>query len=344
MTNEHPKVSVIIPVYNVEKYLNRCMQSILNQTLKEIEIILVDDGSTDNSPVLCDEYARNENRVKVIHKENEGLGFARNSGMEVAIGEFVAFCDSDDWVDLEMYSTLYNMAKIEQLDAVYTEFNPDNYPGFHVILHPERTYSGHADMQQLMLDFIGAEPEYDSDVKFQVSVCKAIYSLDLIKRHRLLFHSERKFISEDLVFNIDFLQKASCVKTVPLQMYHYWFNPNSLTHVYRSNLWNRLSFFDCYLLSRSDEFDDSHLFKLRLQRTILLHVRGAISQEFYIQQDTKVVKANIAEVLNTDHVKELFAFYPFNKLPLRHRVFYFCVKIRSYLLMKLMFRLKNNLG
>ena len=110
------------------------------------------------------------------------------------------------------------------------------------------------------------------------------------------------------------------------------------------NLWNRLSFFDCYLLSRSDEFDDSHLFKLRLQRTILLHVRGAISQEFYIQQDTKVVKANIAEVLNTDHVKELFAFYPFNKLPLRHRVFYFCVKIRCYLLMKLMFRLKNNLG
>lgn len=344
ITNERPKVSIIIPVYNVEKYLNRCMQSILNQTLKEIEIILVNDGSTDNSPVLCNEYAGNDNRVKVVHKENEGLGFARNSGMEVAIGEFVAFCDSDDWVDLEMYSTLYNMAKIEQLDAVYTEFNPDNYPGFHVILHPERTYSGHADMQQLMLDFIGAEPEYDSDVKFQVSVCKAIYSLDLIKQHRLLFHSERKLISEDLVFNIDFLQKASCVKTVPLQMYHYWLNSDSLTHAYRSDLWKRMSIFNHYLLTRNNEFDSPYLFKLRLQRTILLHIRGAIRQEFDYQRDKEVIMANIEKILNTDYVKDLFNSYPLIKLPLRHSIFYFSVKVRSYLLMKLMLRLNNNVG
>lgn len=90
-----PKVSIIVPVYNVEKYLARCMESLLNQTLTEIEIILVDDGSPDNCPQMCDEYARRDSRVKVIHKSNAGLGYARNSGLDVAIGEYIAFVELD---------------------------------------------------------------------------------------------------------------------------------------------------------------------------------------------------------------------------------------------------------
>ena len=93
-----PKVSIIVPVYNVEKYLDRCMESLLNQTLKDIEIILVDDGSPDNCPQICDEYAKKDSRVKVVHKVNAGLGYARNSGLDVASGEYVAFVDSDDYV------------------------------------------------------------------------------------------------------------------------------------------------------------------------------------------------------------------------------------------------------
>ena len=112
-----PKVSVIVPIYNVEKYLDRCMQSVLNQTLKDIEIIMVDDGSPDNCPSMCDEYARKDNRIKVIHKKNGGLGFARNSGLEIATGEYVAFIDSDDFIDTSMYETLYNTAKIYGLDT-----------------------------------------------------------------------------------------------------------------------------------------------------------------------------------------------------------------------------------
>ena len=88
MENDIPKISVIVPVYNVEKYLDRCIQSILNQTLKELEIILVDDGSPDNCPALCDEYAQKDARIKVIHKKkNEGLGFARNAGLNLASGK-----------------------------------------------------------------------------------------------------------------------------------------------------------------------------------------------------------------------------------------------------------------
>lgn len=97
------KVSIIVPIYNVEKYLDRCMQSLLNQTLKEIEIVLVDDGSPDNCPKMCDEYAKKDSRVKVVHKQNAGLGYARNSGLENATGEYVAFVDSDDYVDINAY-------------------------------------------------------------------------------------------------------------------------------------------------------------------------------------------------------------------------------------------------
>ena len=97
------KVSIIVPVYNVEKYIDRCMKSLMNQTLHEIEIILVDDGSPDSCPQMCDEYAKQDTRVKVIHKENAGLGYARNSGLEIATGEYVAFVDSDDYVDTQMF-------------------------------------------------------------------------------------------------------------------------------------------------------------------------------------------------------------------------------------------------
>lgn len=106
-----PKISIIVPVYNVEKYIHRCIHSLINQTLRDIEIILVDDESPDSCPQICDEYASKDTRIKVIHKKNEGLGLTRNAGLEAATGEYIAFIDSDDWVDLVMYETLYNTAQ-----------------------------------------------------------------------------------------------------------------------------------------------------------------------------------------------------------------------------------------
>lgn len=98
------------PVYNVEKYIDRCLNTIRNQTLQNIEIILVDDGSLDSCPQKCDEEARHDNRIKVIHKQNEGLGFARNSGLEIARGEYVYFVDSDDYLHNNAIETLYRAA------------------------------------------------------------------------------------------------------------------------------------------------------------------------------------------------------------------------------------------
>lgn len=102
------KISIIVPVYNVEKYLNRCIDSILNQTFKEYELILVDDGSTDNSGKICDLYEKKDKRIKVIHKENGGLSSARNCGIEKSIGKYIGFVDSDDFIHPQMYSYLYD--------------------------------------------------------------------------------------------------------------------------------------------------------------------------------------------------------------------------------------------
>lgn len=100
------KISIIVPVYKVEKYLNRCIDSILNQSYKNIEVILVDDGSPDNCGKICDEYLLKDNRIRVIHKENGGLSSARNAGLDIATGDYIGFVDSDDWIEPKMYETL----------------------------------------------------------------------------------------------------------------------------------------------------------------------------------------------------------------------------------------------
>ena len=101
-------VSVIVPIYNVEKYLEKCIESIVNQTYKNLEIILVDDGSPDNCPAICDEWAQKDSRIKVIHKKNGGLSSARNAGLEVSNGEYISFVDSDDWLDENTFEEVYN--------------------------------------------------------------------------------------------------------------------------------------------------------------------------------------------------------------------------------------------
>ena len=118
-----PIISIIVPVYNVESYLERCINSILNQTFKNFELILVDDGSTDKSGEICDSFAGYDKRIRVIHKKNGGLSSARNVGLDVSIGKYIGFVDSDDWIDEFMYEKLYrNMIKTKS-DIVICNFS-----------------------------------------------------------------------------------------------------------------------------------------------------------------------------------------------------------------------------
>ena len=123
------KISIIVPVYNVEKYLKKCIDSIVNQTYKNLEIILVDDGATDRSGEICDELAKLDNRIKVYHKKNGGLSDARNYGVERATGSYVGFVDSDDYIDAEMYEKLYEAITKEDADVAECSFK---------IIYPDR--------------------------------------------------------------------------------------------------------------------------------------------------------------------------------------------------------------
>ena len=119
----NPEISIIVPVYNVEKYLKRCIDSILNQSFTDFELILVDDGSTDNSGKIIDEYALKDKRIKVIHKENGGQGSARNRGLDIAKGNYIGFVDSDDWIHKDMYKCMYQIINEDNTDIVQIGHN-----------------------------------------------------------------------------------------------------------------------------------------------------------------------------------------------------------------------------
>lgn len=128
MEHQNEKISVIIPIYNVEPYLRQCLDSVVNQTYQNIEIILVDDGSTDNCGAICDEYAQKDDRIVVIHRKNGGVSAARNDGIDRATGEWVAFVDPDDWLDVNFYECLFDAMRDQNIDILcsggrFREFN-----------------------------------------------------------------------------------------------------------------------------------------------------------------------------------------------------------------------------
>ena len=249
------KVSIILPIYNVEKYLDRCMQSLLNQTMRDIEIIMVDDGSPDNCPKMCDEYAKKDNRVKVVHKKNAGLGFARNSGLEVATGEYVAFVDSDDYVGLNMYKTLYDRAQECECDAVFcgfrTEVRPDKWM-YSDEVKADVVWKG-KDVHTFMLDMIASGAGVKAERLYQMSVWHSIYKRSLIEKNHLRFVSEREVASEDIPFQVDFLLKANTVAYIAETFYSYCLNGTSLTATLKPEKYARYRQLRNCLLAKSTD-------------------------------------------------------------------------------------------
>ena len=332
------KVSIVVPIYNVEKYLDRCMTSLLGQTLQDIEIIMVDDESPDCCPKICDSYASKDNRVKVIHKKNGGLGYARNSGIDVAEGEFVAFIDSDDFVELDMMERLYKEVSENHLDAIYTEFNTEDYPGIDSPDYGHHVFNSKRDIDKLRLDIVGAEPSFKSCSKFQSSASKGLYSLDIIKKYGVRFYSEREYISEDMLFNLDFLQYADRVETKSWRFYHYCLNGDSLSHSYRADRWEKLQSMIAVIESRAESFLDKNGLELRLTRTFLAYSKIAISQEMVRDVSVGEKIRAIRSVISTTFLQAKLQKYPIAALPIRWRVYGYIVRYKLSLLAFLLLR------
>lgn len=342
-----PKVSVIVPIYNVEKYLDRCMQSVLNQTLKDIEIIMVDDGSPDNCPSMCDEYARKDNRIKVIHKKNGGLGFARNSGLEIATGEYVAFIDSDDFIDTSMYETLYNTAKTHGLDTCFCGFN--YYKNGKVTSRREVTelkfFRGKSEVKEFLLDMVGPAPSYPHEVKYLMCVWKAIYSMSVINEYNLRFDSEKELASEDILFHAIYLPRCQNIGFIPGCFYYYCENASSISHTYSDAKFLRIRKNLIEVKHRLDNVCPQNEYMIHYQRYLLLSLRGVIWHEIY--SSTKSFKDKMAAVKSRcmdDVYSSLLKDFPYKQLNWQKRLLYLTIKKKNPYFVFLFYQIKKILG
>lgn len=245
VNKEHPFFSIIIPIYNVEKYLNRCIESVINQSFSNFEIILVDDESPDNCPSICDEWIEKDKRIKVIHKKNEGLGYARNSGLKLASGKYVWFVDSDDVIAEESLKEIYIEISKCNPDFVsfgYKSINKDNKVLLEQVPNPnQKFYVGNKKIiDDLLPHFIG---NFDSSKHFNMSACMCCIKLDFLKKNKLFFVSERDFISEDFYFYIEMFKFIESILFISKPFYYYYYNGSSLTNTYSSDRLRKTIFF-----------------------------------------------------------------------------------------------------
>lgn len=214
-------ISVIVPVYKVEKYLDQCVQSIVNQTYTDLEIILVDDGSPDHCPAMCDEWAKKDARIKVIHKENGGVSSSRNAGLDVFKGEYVTFIDSDDYIEPNMFELISDAIREKDVDLVFIREKSVNLEGKTIYINGESP-SG----KILYFDRTKAEERI---IENQINgMCDKTYKRSLIEGIRVY---EGKKHGEDLLFNIQMLEKVKTVALVDEILYSYVSNEDSITHV-----------------------------------------------------------------------------------------------------------------
>ena len=314
-----PKVSVIVPIYNVEKYLDRCMESLLNQTLKDIEIIMVNDGSPDNCPQMCDEYAKKDSRVKVVHKKNGGLGFARNSGLDIATGEYVAFVDSDDYVDLNMYEKLYKAAEENNNEAVFCGFKKEFSPNRFIECKECDTYTEYSSdkMNELVLDFIAAPPHCKSEYIHDMSVWHSIYKRSIIEDNNIRFISERDYASEDIPFQIDFLKCCKKVGFIPDIFYVYCYNGGSLTKSFKPEKFQMIQALYHLLKERTQDRDKD---SLRAKRLFIGYVRAMI-RLIVTLEITKAQKLEyIRNIITSNIWDEIKPIYKASFLPIHQRI------------------------
>lgn len=339
------EVSVIVPVYNVETYLPRCMESLLAQTFTDREIILVDDGSMDKSGSLCDEYCALEG-ISVIHQENMGLGLARNSGMKKAVGKYILFLDSDDYFGEDLLKELYDAAESQKADLTiggFTTVYPDGrteafpYTRQPVIFSERR-------IKDLALNIAGSLPKERQDSKYGVSACARLYRRDIITGHGLRFVSERKLISEDLIFNLDFLYYAKRAVVIGTASYFYCTNAGSLSKRPRSDRFQK----DCELYEavrkRLNRFCGENEYELYLHRLLISRARFDMIQEVIFHDRTKQnypLRKAVKSIVDRKELQAALRGYPWKHLPMMQGIFTYMMKKRRISILILLIRLKQ---
>lgn len=270
-----PLVTVVIPVYKTEKYLDRCVGSVAGQRYANLEILLIDDGSPDSCPERCDGWAEKDHRIRVIHKANQGLGMARNTGMEFAWGKYVCFVDSDDALEETALEAAVELAEREGAQIVLYGMTCLNAAGAVKSRRiPEKAvFSGREVQDDLLPRLIAGEDG------LTMSACCCLISMDLVRRAAWRFPSEREIISEDVYALLGLFKSITKAAVLPAALYRYYENPTSLTHVYRPDRFEKSRQFYRALLSLCDDCGYGAEIRQRCAEPFLSYTIAALKQE-----------------------------------------------------------------
>lgn len=322
-----PSVSVIIPVYNVKPYLERCLDSVLHQTFQNFELILVDDGSEDGSSELCDSYAGRWEKIRVIHQPNMGAGLSRNHGLEAARGRYIMFSDSDDYMECNLLKSLYEAVTRADADCAVAgctvEYSDKRTSAFSYVKQEEH-FRTREDMDRLLLGSVSSPPGHGLDSVYGQSACARMYRRELFAEHNIRFVSERECISEDIVFNVDFLKHAGRAVAIPDTSYHYECgHRGSLSKGYRSTwLEKELHLYDV-LEKRFAEIFTRNQYIHYLQRFLIIRIAFDITQEIryhdHVDRNHPMRKA-VKQMLANEKLQEALREYPWRKLPFLRRI------------------------
>lgn len=327
------KVSIVVPVYNIpEKILRQCIESTIHQTLKEIEIILVDDGSTDCSGQICDEYAQKDNRIHVIHKSNGGLSEARNTGYEKAIGDWITFLDSDDWIDPHTCGDIYQQAEKNKADVVIfgtiQEFEHYKKP-FKYNFKDGMIFEGEQckALQCEILNFNG-----------NIATAWAkLFNKKFLDKNNLKHNAKLRQGSEGIEFNIRVFEKVQKAYFTDKIYYHYIFNPNSISAKHDEK--NHYFVIKCFEeIKNQIEISDNKeaMFRLFYDRFAYVIVATAISGYFSPTNPDKysVQKEHFRRYVHQELVSETLEKYNVAKMDYQRKLVIQFIKMKFYLAIK----------
>ena len=322
-------ISVIVPVYNVEKYLNRCVDSILNQTYTNLEVILVDDGSPDSCPAICDEYAKKDKRVKVIHKANAGVSAARNDGIQLAQGEFVVFVDSDDWIDSTMYEKMLAKQQETNADLVFCKFNQV----FDIeVNHIEEKQLSNLCADNVLPLFSQDMIIADGDTKIHTNnvmgtVCRILFAKHIIKQLRF---DTSIAIEEDLLLVSQAVNKSKKCAVVDEYLYNYYFRTTSAV--------NKLS---QAKLDKACNFANA-LTKCKIVDESLIKSVKFNEFAFYYMQCIKANQKLTNKELLAWNTHANYKQHKKNEYGFKTKLKYFLIRIKAKLVLRLLYKIRKN--
>lgn len=261
-----PKISVIVAIYAAEKYLRCCLDSLLNQTFHDFEIILVDDGSRDGSAQICDEYVAKDSRIKTIHKENGGVASARQCGLDNAVGEFVIHVDPDDWIDQKMLEEMLQKAMEDSSDMVICDFMKHEDGNCECLYQKPKSLESQSVMREFFHDLHG-------------SCCNKLVRRNLFEKHRIAFPQDM-IVWEDLFVCVMLTMHNIRISYIPKPFYHYMcsVNENSIVNTAsKRKLDSMLSFIQYF--EKLDDFDKSLLDRRKIDVKRLAFMMNEISRK-----------------------------------------------------------------